>query len=77
MFDMEEEKIIQIMPAPQGGYVKHKDEKGVFYTKIVGIALTNYGVAFLNTDDFGDIGLLSGGEEVVFLENPPKDEYKE
>lgn len=77
MFEMEEEKIIQIMPAPPGGYVKHEDENGRFYTKIVGMALTNYGVAFLDTDDYGMIELLNGGKEVVFLKEPPKDEYNE
>lgn len=75
---MEDEKIIQIMPAPSNGYVKHKDEKGYFFTKIVGMALTQYGdVVFLSTDDFGDIALLQGGEEVIFQEEPPKDKYNE
>lgn len=78
MFDTEDEKIIQIMPAPSNGYVKHKDENGYFFTKIVGMALTQYGdVVFLSTDDFGDISLLHGGEEVIFQEELPEDNYKD
>jgi len=75
---MEDEKIIQIMPAPSNGYAKHKDEKGYFFTKIVGMALTQCGdVVFLDTDSYGVIGLLNGNDEVVFLNEPPKDEYEE
>lgn len=78
MFDTEDEKIIQIMPAPQGGYGKHKDENGFFYVKIVGMALTKGGdVVFLDTDSYGAIDILDDDVEVVFLKEEPKDEYKE
>lgn len=51
-----DEKVIQIMPAPSGVRCIHKDGDDEFATPVVCIGLTNLGrVIFMDSDDCGQI----------------------
>ena len=54
-------KILQIIPAPENLYIRYHDElEGYYYVLIVCTALCEDGkVRFLDTDSFGDIGLIN------------------
>lgn len=64
------DKIIQIMPAPQGllGVYTDDTDGTEFYTHVVCLALTEEGdVLMLDTDDFGEIGLLAGNKGIKWV----------
>ena len=54
---IENEKIIQIIPAPENLFAVYEDEEGEFETKVVCLGLTNIGnVILMDIDYVGDVG---------------------
>ena len=70
MFEMEEEKIIQIMPAPENMYLNHPDD--LIVVKIVALGLTNHGdtipIDMTEGDALtGEATISDGTSEIVWL----------
>lgn len=73
-----DDRIIQIIPAPENLYVRYYDEmEGYYYVPIIGTALSENGlVRFLDTDDLGEIGFINeDSRNRLFKYNDEKQEY--